>query len=539
MPGKEEEKVEKMTSCSLTDLSDRAYDSYLASAREKEEREEREHRLLNSGFAAFEKWNGKLSFRSRLREILNGVKTSDDLKSSSRQLQKLEWMGTDTCLIYGFDNSYDPKDVSIDKLEGRDRLVADLITGIEDYDCGRPGRRFFATLLVFRRVVSGTRTSTASSTKRSRNDEEIFVGYNTFSEIEYDEIDVCKWAPLEAVSSSWYGACLKDEDNEMFVGSILNEGGLRGMFVGRSPSQSDSDSCIFYSTAIVICPVNNIIKLDEAGPNLSYNKNWWLLRSGCLVAPGSLLDSENIKQKIAHHVMKHVRERTTRDHLVDRDVCSLHKFQLEQAVDILIDSGSFSLILEFISTLTNAVKDWPNNEEQFSDPIADALIRLHTSLAEYGAVQWIDVRNNMFRLAKERLAHLTEATQNGRPILTHCQTGATFDNGAKFSGEVQEFLRGNIEVKEFGPFTNPQEADKWTKEHFGSIRTWYTTNSLEGQRAETIGKYCAEGSIDATDCRVTGTSVRLKKKSDTMQREKAELHDLYTAALDKLRPIFG
>ena len=199
---------------------------------------------------------------------------------------------------------------------------------------------------------------------------------------------------------------------------------------------------------------------------------------------------------------------------------------------LFIDSG-------IISTLTNAVKDWPNNEKEFSDPIADALIRLHTTLAEYDAVQWIDVRDNLSRLAKERLAHLTEATQNGRPILTHCQTGATFDDGAKFSGQVQEFLRGDLEEKEFGPFINPQEAEQWTKEHFGWISTWYTSNSLEGQRAERIGKYSAKGSIDATDCRVTGTSVRLKKSSATMQREKVELYDLYIAALDKLMPIFG
>lgn len=95
-----------------------SYESFLASVREDEEREQCEHRLLNSGFAAFEKWDGKLSFRSRLREILDGVKTSDDLKPFSpfeQKLRELEWMGTDTCLVYGFDNSYDPNDVSIDQ----------------------------------------------------------------------------------------------------------------------------------------------------------------------------------------------------------------------------------------------------------------------------------------------------------------------------------------------------------------------------------------------------------------------------------------
>jgi len=54
--------------------------------RKREEREKSEHRMLNSGFGAFEKWESKSSWRLNLRKILNEVKTNADLKSSECKL---------------------------------------------------------------------------------------------------------------------------------------------------------------------------------------------------------------------------------------------------------------------------------------------------------------------------------------------------------------------------------------------------------------------------------------------------------------------
>jgi len=480
--------------------------------------------MLNSGFGAFEKWESKSSWRLNLRKILNEVKTNADLKSSECKLRSLESMsGADTCLVYGFDNTYDPTNVSLDKLEGKDRVVADLISGVKN----GPDHMYFATLLVFQRTVCGKRTSDKKLlSKRTRRDEEVFVGYDTFSEIEIDDIHICKWSPLEKDGRGWYGSFLKGEDEDMFAGGIVNEGGLRKMFVGRTPSASNSESCTFYQTAIVICPVGNILKLDLAGPNVYCNRTYWVLRSGCLVAP------RTTKNEIAHHVMKQIRENMTREHMVVSSVYSLQKYNAEMAVDILMETRSFSLILEFISALITALRDWPNNEEEYSDVVTNALIRLHSTLSKY--VTYNDKKDDLRHYAQERLTYLAEATRSGPPILTHCQREATFNESAKFSAQVQKFLRGDLEEEDFGPFDDRMEAEKWTKNYFNFvIGDICSSNSLEGEREESIGKYSAMGTID------NAGMVRLKKNSVCVHIKEAKIYELHLASLEKLTPVFG
>jgi len=365
-------------------MADNGYDSFLAAIREREEaeqRERRERRSLDSGFGAFDKWDSRLSFRSRLRSILDGVDADmkgDELRPAESKLRELEWAGTETCLVYSLDGTYDPKTVTLDKLQGRDRTLADLVRGIYD---GYDGRKFLVTLMTFERRVTGDRTTTTLSKKRTSNDRKVFMGYDTFTCIESDEIGVCKWSPLEregvGYASSVKGlSVLKDSDNEMFIGGILNEGGLRSMFIGRSPDESDFNSCTFYRSAIVICPTENAIKLDDASP-MTY-RTWWVLREGCLVAPRALQGS--VKDQIAHRVMRQIRELTTKEHLVSGSTY-LYRSQLDIALDILVDAGRWEWVLEFISTLANAVKDWPNKEKVFSDFISEAMIRLHSGSA--------------------------------------------------------------------------------------------------------------------------------------------------------------
>ena len=175
-------------------MADNGCDSYLA---EREDAEQRERRSLGSGFGAFDKWDSKLSFRSRLRSILDGVDAGmnrDELRPAEGQLRELEWAGTETCLVYALGGTYDPKTVTLDKLQGRDRLLADLVRNIND---GYDSRKFLVTLMTFEWRVTGDRTTTTLSKKRTSNDQDIFVGFNTFTCIESDEIGVCKWSPLE------------------------------------------------------------------------------------------------------------------------------------------------------------------------------------------------------------------------------------------------------------------------------------------------------------------------------------------------------
>jgi len=135
------------------------------------------------------------------------------------------------------------------------------------------------------------------------------------------------------------------------------------------------------------------------------------------------------------------------------------------------------------------------------------------------------------------MSHLTIETQHGPPTITHCQKGAVFDKDAKFSAQVQEFLRGDLEEATFSPFSGKQgEAQKWVESHFSSCRIEgsYSGNSLEGGEAENEGKYSASGTVNKA-----GISVRLKKSSDWVLREKTEIYQAHIASLDKLTPVFG
>ena len=100
--------------------------------------------------------------------------------------------------------------------------------------------------------------------------------------------------------------------------------------------------------AIVICPIENIIRLNNAGPNHTLNRTFWILREGCLVAP------QSIKNDIAYDVMKKVRERMAKEQLVQST--SIMSYELKMVLDILVDAQATTLLLEFISLLLNAVK---------------------------------------------------------------------------------------------------------------------------------------------------------------------------------------
>ena len=123
---------------------------------------------------------------------------------------------------------------------------------------------FYTTLLVFERKVQGTirvepklsasqrkyvdsRMRTAQKRRLERGEEEEgtstttnddvpFIGYEKFNEIEFDDIDIARWSSIR------YGRYLKDEDEPMFVRSILNEGGLNSFFFGIAPDEIDDDS---------------------------------------------------------------------------------------------------------------------------------------------------------------------------------------------------------------------------------------------------------------------------------------------------------
>ena len=101
------------------------------------------------------------------------------------------------------------------------------------------------------------------------------------------------------------------------------------------------------------------------------------------------------------------------------------------------------------------------------------------------------------------------------------QKGAVFDKDAKFSAQVQGFLRGDREEATFSSFSGKKdEAQKWVKSYFSwhTIEGSWTSNSLEGEKAEIEGKYKASGTVNKA-----GTSVRLKKSSSRVLEEKVNI----------------
>ena len=85
-------------------------------------------------------------------------------------------------------------------------------------------------------------------------------------------------------------------------------------------------------------------------------------------------------------------------------------------------------------------------------------------------------KEELRRLAKDRISHFSRSTKNAKLTLTNCQEEAVFNENEKFAGDVQAFLRSNIEEKEFGPFANCSESEKWAN---GMIRFSEDGTTLE------------------------------------------------------------
>lgn len=158
-------------------------------------------------------------------------------------------------------------------------------------------KMFYTTLLVFERRITGTISTSKNVQSREGNEDAPFAGYETFDEIESDEIKIGSWSSMHKSKNITYDGketyCinrytwLKEEDEAMFVRNILNEGGLRSMFVGKAADEVDDDydTHTFRRAAIVICPVKNIIKMNDAGPGHWMYVTYWVLRDGCRIAP--------------------------------------------------------------------------------------------------------------------------------------------------------------------------------------------------------------------------------------------------------------
>ena len=420
-----------------------AYESLIAMREEQEEK----HRRLNSGFGALEYWDEKKAsssdekkvlFRKEFAKLLDDTTDTNDTKL---KLRDIGWKEHSTCLVYGLDGSYNNHikkgTFCFDSLKGTDRDVADMLINIKDGGTNRMlfyddsgDKMFFTTLLVFERTVEGTpKWSTKSGNKyiqsRQRTeakrkaadisqtnnpDKEVvpFVGYDTFTEIESDDISITRWSSMEngTIGYNW----LKEEDEAMFVSNIINEGGLRSMFVGKIAEEVNGTSLTFRRAAIVICPVKNIIKLNDAGPNHYMYKNYWVLRAGCRVAP------QCIKKDIAHHVMAQVREKATKKQSGSSE--SIWGYDLKMAMDICMDAKTNELLLELVAILSKEVISLPENEKDLSSLITDALIWLkETNPAQKD-------KDEINRLAKDRLTHLINSTQNGKPVVKHSQPDA-------------------------------------------------------------------------------------------------------------------
>ena len=95
------------------------------------------------------------------------------------------------------------------------------------------------------------------------------------------------------------------------------------------------------------------------------------------------------------------------------------------------------------------LKDLPHNEKNFSDCLTNALIRFKSTNSSETKGQ-LDG-------AKDRLAFVSKSLQSGKPVLSNF---AKQNADAKFASEVQDFLRSDVDKKEFGPFADKHESEK-------------------------------------------------------------------------------